>query len=405
MVIVGVVLGATLGVVLPKKSSPSVALENEAPPSPTPTPTNSSGTVSSAVLDNSNIASFSTIDDFKNTLNGVLFQDPSGALMLSMWNSSTKAWNVTNVSAELNAQGEPINLKKGSPISVDYPDDPLPGLWGTFMNVRYVNAANNLQYAHQWWIKERGWVPWTVRTTIYYGDNVPSIMEGSQLSAVFTGCSVTCRKGSLLMYQDQSQSLVALYDTYGDPKWKRANFGNWVDSPRLVPNRPGSLTVFKYTPSGSNATGPAGLRAYVDVSGRLQEYYSTGTTAMDKLSSWLLGTANWPLSDEGVGSATYVPPKISGTSWGDEINSSGVRLRENLLVTMLYNNGTVVVRWRKDTSAWGVGFPAVTNISALTVTSAMKAYCIRNGKVEEYSINKNSPDKWDLVGEVPLTVK
>ncbi|KAK4187390.1 hypothetical protein QBC35DRAFT_452281 [Podospora australis] len=400
LVILGVVLGATLGVVLPKKGSSSTEEAQDSPPSPTQTPADSVGVGSNDILDKSNIAAFSSIDHYKNTINGIFFQDPDGALMMSMWNSSTNVWNVTNISEELSAIGDPISLKKGSSIAVDFPDDPLVTIWGTFFNVRFVNAGNKLQYAHQFWRKERGWVPWSVKTNDFFGGNTPAVTEGSPISSVFTGCTSGCRNGSLILYQDQKQTAVALYDTYGVPKWDRDNIGSWFDNSRLIPNQAGSMAVIKYTPADSNATGPAGLRAYIDVSGQLLEWYWLGTRNMNGSNSWNEG-GRWPLSDPGV---PYTPPRISGTSFTTPKKIKGVLPRESILLALLYNNGTIVMRWREDSAgSWTTGFPQVANVSALAVTSTMRAYCIRNGKAQEYSMNPEQPDKWDLIGDINVT--
>ncbi len=111
----------------------------------------------------------------------------------------------------------------------------------------------------------------------------------------------------------------------------------------------------------------------------------------------LLGEKQWSLQDPGQDA--YKAPWLSATSW----NSTAQSGWDNILLAMLFSNGSIVVHWLDGPSnQWHMGFPSPRNVSALALHGDLRAYCVEGGQIKEYRIDKTKPATWSLSGNVTL---
>ncbi|KAK5659309.1 hypothetical protein OQA88_1402 [Cercophora sp. LCS_1] len=397
LVILGVILGGALGGTLGRRSSNDSEKEGSQEPAP-PSPAVPVG----PLLGDTKLAATRWTDLLNNTNYAVFYQDRSGELTYSHWNSSTKKWNETSISGLMDAAGRPIKPLNGTALAVDNPNAPFSS-GGFFINIRYTSAANKPEY-----VVGPGPDAWTLGTLANYGDP-SSVTKGGQTAAVFDNCAEGCTGDSWFLYENDAQQLLVYRNQYGNRNWNWWPFEN-VTGYRVVPEPGAALAMTRFSPEG--VVSPKGLRIYVDVSRQLQEYTWNGTDtswvhselllllsfAAAMLTRYPLGTKQWPLSEPGE--KEYHAPWISATSWSPTGSGGGL---ENVLLTLLFNNGSVVVHWFDAPSlSWKTGFPTLVGVTALAVNADLRAYCVQEGQVREYNIDKTKPAAWTLVSNVTL---
>lgn len=75
-----------------------------------------------------------------------------------------------------------------------------------------------------------------------------------------------------------------------------------------------------------------------------------------------------------------------------------------MLIAVLFDNGTVAVRWQDSVDAsWNMGIAPAANVSALAVNFDLQAYCLTDGRIQEWQIDRSVPTKWTLIGNVTNT--
>ncbi|KAK3345936.1 hypothetical protein B0T25DRAFT_265901 [Lasiosphaeria hispida] len=391
-VIIAVVLALGLGIGLTIGRKASTSADNK-PPIPTPpgpkppiAPPGDAGRPT-ILLAETKLATVHRDDTLGNDIHAVYYQSASGALMVSQWNSSTRAWNATNISAALDAVGRPIRPQNGTALAVDHPNGPVQGGTddGFLVNVRYVSVADNPEYIVG---PAAAAGAWTLGTLSNYAP--PPVSKGSQMAAIYDGCASGCTGTSVFLYENASQELIVFKNVFGNRDWDQYRFEEFT-SFRVVPEPGAALTMTRFTPSGERKEA-TGLRMYVDVSRQLQEYSWTGGDAQ-----WVHTSKQWPLSDPDARDDTYHAPWISATSW----NSTAGSGPKNILLALLFNNGSIVVHWLDEpTGSWATGFPSPTNVSALALNDNMRAYCVQNGQIREYDIDMSRPASWKFVSNV-----
>lgn len=68
---------------------------------------------------------------------------------------------------------------------------------------------------------------------------------------------------------------------------------------------------------------------------------------------------------------------------------------------MLFDNGTIAVHWQEAVGAsWSMGFAPPSNVSALAINFALQAYCLSEGRIQEWEIDRLVPTNWTLKGNV-----
>lgn len=75
-----------------------------------------------------------------------------------------------------------------------------------------------------------------------------------------------------------------------------------------------------------------------------------------------------------------------------------------MLIAILFDNGTVAVHWQDSVdAAWSMGLAPPTNVSALAVNFDLQAYCVTEGRIQEWQIDRSVPTDWTLIGNVTST--
>ncbi|KAK4182225.1 hypothetical protein QBC35DRAFT_188289 [Podospora australis] len=413
LVVLGAVLGGVLYTTLPKRSSdeasnpitdsklpkqsPTQSLPSTSVLSPTPTP-------SFGLLSNSKLAAGMYTDLVGNNVHAVFFQSNTGELMASRRDGNTGRWQVQSITAALFELGEGLLPMNGTPIAIDYPSFIVPAQtseadfwWNPFLNLRFISIAERPAYV----VGHQDWKEWGTGETKHGSDaTLKKLAQGGQMASVFVGCAKGCGTPfSFVLYPSLGGlDLVTLYNEFGKRSFSPPGSFNDLYPSGLRPKDGTGLAMTSYTPASSIASGPAGIRMYVDVIGTLREFVSDGgNSTVMKSGGWKDGTLRSDL--KGGGTNEYKSPWLSATSW----SRTNDQRRENVLVTLLYSNGTVVLYWYDvdpAVRAWRSGTPNVKNITALAVHGGLRAYCIRDGKIEEYEIDPANPAEWKLLGDV-----
>ncbi|KAK0724189.1 hypothetical protein B0H67DRAFT_101018 [Lasiosphaeris hirsuta] len=283
----GLGLGLGLGLTLGRRASSQADHEPppiQTPPGPKPPiePPGGAG-APAALLAETKLAAVHRDDALGNDIQAVYYQSGSGSLMVSQWNSSTRAWNATNVSAALDAVGRPIRPQNGTALAVDHPNGPVQGVPddGFLVNVRYVSVADNPEYVVG---PSAAAGAWTLGTLSNYAP--PPVSKGSQMAAVYDGCAAGCTGASVFLYENSSQELIVFKNVFANRDWDQYGFEDFTGF-RVVPEPGAALAMTRFTPTGERKEA-TGLRVYVDVSRQLQEY------------SWTGGDAQWVHSKDPV---------------------------------------------------------------------------------------------------------
>lgn len=59
------------------------------------------------------------------------------------------------------------------------------------------------------------------------------------------------------------------------------------------------------------------------------------------------------------------------------------------------------MHWQESVGAlWNMGFAPPTNVSALAVNFGLQAYCLTEGQIQEWEIDRLVPTKWTFTGNV-----
>lgn len=85
---------------------------------------------------------------------------------------------------------------------------------------------------------------------------------------------------------------------------------------------------------------------------------------------------------------------------------SGGQGLDHTLITILFQNGTVVVHWQESLDGpWQMGLaPTEVNATALALDYGLRAYSLSPGKIiQEWQIDRSDPTIWTLVSNVTRT--
>ncbi|KAK3390069.1 hypothetical protein B0H63DRAFT_557093 [Podospora didyma] len=336
------------------------------------------GTVTTSnILSSSKLAATKWTDEKGNPVYTVYFQNLNGHLMMSQWAGVTKFWNVTNIRAALGASSESILPRNGTAIAVDHSPT------GDSANLRFLNDAEHLDFVvggrdGRWKLGDR--------------TNLGAVAApGSQIAALSDGCTSNCTNSSIILYQSEQQVVMTLRHKFATTSWDTYS---WDQS--VVKDVDSPLAIVPFRPDNSVSTDPVGQRVYMGINGRLVESVRNGSDAFAPFNRG----QEFPLADPGS-TEPYKSPWLSATSWASS-PSAGL---QNVLLALLFKNGSVVVHWYdQGKGAWLQGNPAVANVSAMAVHDGMRAYCVQQGVLREYLIDQSDPQRWTLNGNVTTTV-
>lgn len=105
-----------------------------------------------------------------------------------------------------------------------------------------------------------------------------------------------------------------------------------------------------------------------------------------------LGSLEASLGDQAT------PPQVSAIAFTDDSNGSGL---DRTLLTVLFDNGTINVHWQESAgAAWNMGLAPPSNVSALAVNFGLQAYCLVEGRIQEWQIDPSKPTNWTFLGNV-----
>ncbi|KAK3692123.1 hypothetical protein B0T22DRAFT_446473 [Podospora appendiculata] len=304
----------------------------------------------------------------------VFFQENSGALVVSQWNSSIKSWNTASISAALEARGVSINALKGTTLAVGYPDVVTDPETGFLIQLHYVSPQNQLQHIFNNSTNDPS--RWQAPAMVY--PNVPPAVPGGQISIYFDYCSTNCSGlySSIVLYEDGAQNLVMLKKEEPTILWLP------VQAPFVTPMPNAAFSTAKF--GTADGVDSLGQKIYVDVSPYMMEY----TLFRTEPQTWSNGNGAFPLST----ATDYQSPRIAATAFHPDSSSD----LEKMLVTALSSDGTITVHWSNSTagpsSTWqSKALASPAGVSALAVHGGMRAYCIEQGEIMEFSIDRADP--------------
>jgi hypothetical protein len=93
---------------------------------------------------------------------------------------------------------------------------------------------------------------------------------------------------------------------------------------------------------------------------------------------------------------------VAVVTYADDTDSSGLGL-DHTLITILFQNGTVVVYWQESLDGpWQTGLaPAEVNATALALDYDLRAYSLSPGKIiQEWQIDRSDPTMWASVSNL-----
>ncbi|KAK3333367.1 hypothetical protein B0T19DRAFT_124081 [Cercophora scortea] len=339
------------------------------------------------ILPNSTLAAATWNDSSANTIcYTVFFQANSGALIVSQWNSSTNSWSTASINAALEAKGVSINALKGASLAASYPDVVTDPKSDFLIRVHYVSPQNKLQHVCNNSPNEPS--RWEADAMVY--SNASSVVSGGQISTYFDYCSTGCsrRNSSAVLYEDETQNIVMLMNIEPATIWQP------VQAPFIAPMPNAALAMAKF--GAADDVDPPASKIYVDISQYMMEY----TFPRTEPETWNNETGCFPLST----AANYQSPRIAATAFHPDPSSD----LEKMLITALSSDGTITVHWSNSTNGPNSTsksklLASPIGVSALAVHSGMRAYCIEQGEIREYSIDRADPSSWSLVGVVYST--
>lgn len=95
------------------------------------------------------------------------------------------------------------------------------------------------------------------------------------------------------------------------------------------------------------------------------------------------------------------PPQVSAVSYAADPSNTSL---DSMLIAVLFDNGTVAVHWQNSVdAAWNMGIAPAANLSALAVNFDLQAYCLTDGRIQEWQIDRSVPTNWTLIGNVTNT--
>lgn len=95
------------------------------------------------------------------------------------------------------------------------------------------------------------------------------------------------------------------------------------------------------------------------------------------------------------------PPQVSAVAYAPDPSNPSL---DSMLITMLFDNGTVAVHWQENVgAAWSMGIASPTNVTGIAVNSGLQAYCLTEGRIQEWQIDRSLPTKWTLISNVTST--
>ncbi|POS71682.1 hypothetical protein DHEL01_v209927 [Diaporthe helianthi] len=352
------------------------------------------------ILDTSKLAAvaFQNVGDI--TDKSVFFQDSGSlAIMRARWNDSSVGWKFENVSQSMTDGGSSIFPRAGTPLTAVAADavdtNDLPRFWVDL----YFMSLSNVPYQIWTWStpqtdpsKDLLWHQEGLQT--YQVIFNTGFAKGTQLAAYRDSCAADmCSQDSRLLYQGRNNDLMLASSPVQN--WMIWNVTNLsVDDvpqlPQLEMNS--SLAVTRFSPGPGPGAEPSGMRMYYDVSHQLEEYMFVNGT-------WTNGSFEASLGDQ------VTPPDVAVVAYANDTDSGGRGL-DHTLITILFQNGSVVVHWQESLDGpWQMGLaPEEVNATALALDYDLRAYSLSPGKIiQEWQIDRFDPTMWSLVSNVTRT--
>jgi hypothetical protein len=244
LIVLGAGLGGGLGATLGKNNASA-----ESPKQPgaggngTTTPP-----IPTGLFATSRLAAVNYTDTSRNNWYAVFYQDQWTALIVSVFNPTTKEWTIQNISGTISQAGGSIKPMAGTPIAAA-----AKAAADNFqMNIYYISEEGSIGEFVTTDIAAKTWSIGTLPTT---AKKIPR--KGSQLGAAWHQCaSSMCSKAPLVVFQETDQRL------------RMSNGTDWSKD-QFVFNGMTPLTPIAFFPHGQNYSF---LRVYADQSNTLQEF-------------------------------------------------------------------------------------------------------------------------------------
>ncbi|ROW07302.1 hypothetical protein VMCG_03691 [Cytospora schulzeri] len=331
------------------------------------------------ILDISKLSALTFQNGNNDTDKSVFFQLSSSlAIMRARWNSTSTGWTFENVSQAMIDGGSSIYPKAGTPLVAVSPDTVEPTDLSNFWIDLYFMSLSNMPYQIWSWSapqtdpsKDQLWHQESLQN--YQVIFTTGFARGTQLAAYRDQCVANCSDDSRLLYQGADGDLMlgsSPVQSWQD--WNVTDLSG-VDEPMLPAlEMNSSIAMTRYSPSPGDE--PSGMRMYYDFSGSFEAS---------------LGEQN-------------IPPDVSVVTYANETGGS----LDKILLAILFDNGTVTVHWQEIVDGpWKMGFAPPTNVTALAITHALKAYCLSGGRIQEWDIDGSEPTSWTLASNVTTAKK
>ena len=232
LAVIGAVLGGVLGTVLPRRNTAATPSQEPAEPS--------------GVLANSSLSAANWTDASNVAHRAVFFQDPSGALMASIWDSRNTTWTVVNITASVQRRAPrfaPAALP-GTPLAATARPGPVLTL--------YYLAARD--YVSEAYAADGVGAAWEVGGLTYAPEAAAA--RGSRLAALAQRCC-----GIVVAFAGADGGVRLANWTDGAGPWAFADAAPSADADA-------GLALAAYAETGMD---PAWLRLYYGAAGRLAE--------------------------------------------------------------------------------------------------------------------------------------
>ncbi|CAG8971527.1 hypothetical protein HYALB_00005423 [Hymenoscyphus albidus] len=358
LLVVGAIVGGVVGGTRPKskaKSNPETSEPTPTPSTQPPTANNTAPPSESNLMEGSQLASANWTDSKKNQHHAVFYQNKTGGLMASLWDSQNQSWVSSTVSIPT-LQIDPV--LNGTAIAADVKNHDFQ------LNVYFYTTTHKIVEFYTKDQQARTWSEGTLTDKAHEGH------AGSKLAAYFQKCdSPKCSNATVLTYQDPNQNV------------RYANSSDW--------SKVGYVFKDKVAPGTGLALMPLGdgiLKLYAETDQITQESTKNGISAWQAVTSLVTKT-------EVAKQFSAIPIKNRNQVFGD------------IFVTSLFPNGTVSGQWCQD-SKWGsTSLPRISgsetrNFTAIATNQDQRFYGISGGQIHEYTIDGQIPLNWNYNGVI-----
>ncbi|KAK9782623.1 hypothetical protein SCAR479_00966 [Seiridium cardinale] len=370
VVIIGVVVGTTVGILTTKKHSGDDGLAS-----------NSTGTTSdgSNTLSNSSFSAVNFTDPSGYNHRILFFQDPYNNIIERRWDSQNNTWATTNISQVMSNSATPINVPLGTALAAT--------ALGRQVELFLIDRSSLIRslYCSDMISSPDLWQNYTLNNTLY-------TYPGSRLAATVKGCGTDdsvcscnldfCTAGWIVAFQRQEDG--AVITTNYSSAWSARELA--VNDNEVMAST--SLALITQYQGDEGAMGLVSQR------------YLSGTEGDVRVTKYtddhVWGSTN----------ATSIITNVPAPATLEHVVVSKWRDWSTTLSYVLLGNGTLRGTWWDDSTSTALGSitlegaPENVNFTSISMTHDAVLYGISNDKILEFTVDDSDPSKLHYVAIV-----